>query len=491
MKENEQILYSVDEACKKFGVPYLYPYQRLVIANILDSEEDFAPLGKNEEMCKNQIVLLPTGAGKSLCFLVPALLLKGCTLVLYPLLALMNDQKRRLDEARINSVIFRGGQSIQEREECFSSLDRGTKIILANPEVLQNTALVERLCKYKISHIAIDEAHCVSEWGESFRPAYMELESLIKKLGCTETSAFTATASPSVLQKISDILFKGETRIVRGDCDRPGIFYSVINCYQKKKMVLKLSFTEECPMLIFCGTRAASEDMARDLSLLHGKRVRFYHAGLSKEAKKDTEEWFYKSTDGILCCTCAYGMGVDKKNIRTVIHLAPSSSIEAYAQESGRAARDGMNSRAILLWSEEDKNYYKDKKGVPLPLERTLAPFAESSTCRRQVLIDALGGEPTVCSGCDVCKRGGKAPFAQDAEFLLNMIKKKPKYYTLQSLSKETCLMFNKMDAEEVKRFIWTNEDVLDIVNKLNLLGKIRILRGLWKDRLVATNVKI
>ena len=174
-------------ARERFGIQYLYPWQRLVIANIIDSyqsacrqdgaqKNDGAPELCDDVFCNGrQIVLLPTGAGKSVCFQIPALLLGGVTLVIYPLLALMSDQERRLSAGGVECAVFRGGQSEDERNDAFEKLKRGAKIIIANPEVLLDFWLLERLCGFSISHVAIDEAHCVSEWVDSFRPAYLEL----------------------------------------------------------------------------------------------------------------------------------------------------------------------------------------------------------------------------------------------------------------------------------------------------------------------------
>ena len=199
---DDDIDYVTKAAQDAFGITYLFPWQRIVIANILDAsswkKQSFSG-DLREEPPKNQIVLLPTGAGKSLCFLTPALILPGATLVLYPLLALMADQKRRIDEGGLESVIFRGGQTLEEREENFKQIKNGARIILANPEVLQNKNLITRLKECNISHIAIDEAHCVSEWGDSFRPAYLTLGKIIKELDVPVVTAFTATASPEVL----------------------------------------------------------------------------------------------------------------------------------------------------------------------------------------------------------------------------------------------------------------------------------------------------
>jgi len=187
-----------------FGVKHLFPWQRLVIGNILDASADMASTGidsskKNDGdltdiFCMGrQIVLLPTGAGKSMCFLLPAVILSGPTLIFYPLLALMADQKRRLEQNGIDCVVFRGGQSEKEREENFTRIKNGAKIILANPEVLQSQRLLERLKACNISHIAIDEAHCVAEWGDTFRPAYLTLGKIIESLGVPLVTAFTSS----------------------------------------------------------------------------------------------------------------------------------------------------------------------------------------------------------------------------------------------------------------------------------------------------------
>ena len=219
---------STDEPCldfvtktafDNFGIKYLYPWQRLVVANILEAYDYwknpgiFEDEGKNNDsFCKGrQIVLLPTGAGKSLCFQIPALILDGPSLIIYPLLALMTDQQRRMEEGSLRSVTFRGGQSEEEKAENFRKIREGAQIILANPEVLQSEVL--------------DEAHCVSEWGDSFRPAYLGLGNVIKTINPPVITAFTATASPQVLSRVAEILFDGNAHIVRSESDRKNIIY--------------------------------------------------------------------------------------------------------------------------------------------------------------------------------------------------------------------------------------------------------------------------
>lgn len=332
-------------ALENFGIKYLFPWQRLVVGNIMDSYFSAKKRGDEEGLLDcdgKQIVLLPTGAGKSLCFQIPAILMEGPTLVIYPLLALMGDQYRRMSEGGIKAAIFRGGQTAEERDENFRLLDDGAKIIIANPEILSDEKLTGRLKEYGISHIAIDEAHCVSEWGDTFRPAYLELGKILRTLDVPVITAFTATASPEVLARISDVLFNGEAHIVRSESDRPNIHYYVKKVASKKAAALVLAKTEARPMIIFCGTRSRTEDMAQELNTAFGaETAKFYHAGMERGEKTKIEEWFFSRKDAVLCATCAYGMGVDKKDIHTVVHLDPPQTAEAYIQEAGRGGRDG------------------------------------------------------------------------------------------------------------------------------------------------------
>ena len=477
-------------AYENFGIRYMFPWQRMVVSNIMESYE---AIKKNdgqalpEELsddvfCKGrQIVLLPTGAGKSLCFQVPALLLDGPTMVIYPLLALMTDQQRRMEEGSLRSVTFRGGQSQEERAENFRKIKEGAKIILANPEVLQSKSLVQQLKAVGIAHIAIDEAHCVSEWGDSFRPSYLGLGEVIKELKPPLITAFTATASPPVLARVSEILFDGQAHVVRSESDRPNIHYFVRRAAVKKKEALLLAKTELRPMIIFCGTRGKCEDMARELNFCYGKgTAQYYHAGLEKEEKEVVEKWFYNSKDGILCATCAYGMGVDKKDIKTVVHLEASATAEAYIQEAGRGGRDGSIAKAILLWSLKDSLDYSVYKAGSR--EAALRDFAEAKTCRRQVLLDALGAEQAACSGCDICL-GIKYDLC-DWELAYKKIKRNRNFYSKEELHEE---LFTKMNA----RFrsilglnIWEHNDSVEALEQLIKGGKVRVDKFLWRKKL-------
>lgn len=508
-------------AFENFGIKYLYPWQRLVIANIMD-----AASGENQEVLGKQIVLLPTGAGKSLCFQIPALLLQGPTLVIYPLLALMNDQYRRMIEGGMKCVIFRGGQSEEERESNFKEIENGAKIIIANPEVLSNQKLLERLSECNICHVAIDEAHCVSEWGDSFRPLYLELGNVLKKLAVPVVTAFTATASPEVLSRIAEVLFEGEAHIVRSESDRPNIHYYVKKVSAKKTAALILAKTEQRPMIIFCGSRSRTEDMAQELNTAYGEgTAKFYHAGLEREEKNEVEEWFFKQKNAVLCATCAYGMGVDKKDIHTVVHLDPPLTAEAYIQEAGRGGRDGSVANAILLWSQEDSLRFAQFPSNSR--NAALRHFALDNSCRRQILLDSLGAEEAVCSGCDICDaasavknkrnvlflkqknflyksrrlrsicnlyRESKIPVVpkvmpagnliSDSEIAYNIISLADKYFTPETLEPVLLSILNNFTLPLIGLCVWEHSAYSFILEALKSERRIKILGWPWKNRI-------
>ncbi len=469
-------------AASAFGIRYLYPMQRLVIANILDAAGTAAD-GESPAFAR-QIVLLPTGAGKSFCFLVPALLLDGPTLVVYPLLSLMADQKRKLDAAGIPCAVLAGGQGREAREREMRRIEDGTaRVIITNPETLRGEQVLARLASLGIAHVAVDEAHCVGDWGDSFRPAYLELGRVIDRLRPRVATAFTATASGPVLERIQEVLFGGEAYVVRGDADRPNIRYSVTNCLNKRKEALRLSATCPRPMIVFCGTRYKAEDMAKELAALHGREsVRFYHAGMEKEERKAVEDWFFSSDGGMLCATCAYGMGVDKGDVRTIVHLESPSTVEEYMQESGRAGRDGKASSAILLWSPDDSRRFS--RFAADSREGRMLRYARAGTCRRQILLEALGCTMTACSGCDVCERGGgESPFAADGSLALSFIRRHRKLYDRDSLSSELIRLYNRAWLPLLHVNVWAHSDVDQVLDALESEGRIRLCRFPWKGR--------
>lgn len=407
-----------------FGLKTLYPYQELVIRNTLDHCLD------PDSSRREQIVVLPTGFGKSLCFLLPGLILPGITIIVYPLLSLMSDQARRLTEKGISVSILRGGQSSIDRDVIFRRLDSGeSRFLLTNPETLCRAAVVARLSSLTvpISHVVIDEAHTVCEWGDSFRPAYLKVGEILQTLSVNLVTACTATSSPRIRERITHLLFTESTPALI-DCspDRPTMHYRVLPSLSITHDLISLLKAPSCqkPLIVFCTTRKETVKTARDIRLrLPHQEVRHYHAGLSRAERDVVETWFFSSRDGILCATSAYGMGVDKGDIHTIIHIGISESPEAFLQESGRAGRDGAPCSSIVLidlkevvrarerlvircllsvqdgagWIIEDSPS-SDHKRWPL-----VHVFVQRERCRRALLLELLGHRIETCFGCDVC----------------------------------------------------------------------------------------
>jgi ATP-dependent DNA helicase RecQ len=391
------------KAAELFGLNYVYPWQRLVIGNILEGMGYYGS-ERQEEAPRRNLVILPTGAGKSLCFLMPALLGKGITVVLYPLLALLNDQARRLKERGHEPALFRGGQTRKERESLWKMLEEGkSRFILTNPETACREEFMERLAGLPLSHLVVDEAHTISQWGLSFRQGLLATGELVERGIFPVVTAFTATASPPMQEDIGRLLFAGKDfHRIAAHPDRPNIAYHVLYTPFAEPALEELCRREEKPILIFCRTRAGAEETARFLDRRIGGsvRVRFYHAGLEREEKKETEEWFLQEDRAILCATSAYGMGVDARALRTVIHRDTPFSVESYIQEAGRAGRSGDESRAILLAPPRREGGEEKMDGY----------VYGRTTCRRTLLMDAMGWESEYCGGCDICTPSNPIP---------------------------------------------------------------------------------
>jgi ATP-dependent DNA helicase RecQ len=470
-------------ASSRLGVPYLYPLQRFVISNTLEG--------------KSQIVVMPTGAGKSLCFQLPSLLLSGPTLVLVPLLSLMADQLRKLTEAGIRTEVLRGGLSPAEKARLFCRVSRGTtSIVLATPEACRVGTNLQRLRACAFGHVVIDEAHCVTEWGESFRPAYREVGALARALAIPVRTAFTATASPRVIDRIKDLVFEdAEVRVLAAAPDRPNIFYSVHPVLAMGHALEELARAAPRPLLAFFRTRSGTEFAARTVRRrLVTDQVRFYHAGLAPEERKGVEEWFLGSTDGVLFATCAYGLGVDKPDIRTVVHAGVPGSIEAYLQETGRAGRDGKASRAILLVSGEDSAFQASlPEGREKERRSSMLTYALSrGACRRNALLELIGAEPVACSGCDVCG-GSAASNAAGEREILAFFRRAPRRFSAAEAAE---VLSGAGGPRAIRRFHdfvsgyqhlagWAPEDVEAAIHELVARGSLLLgKRGPWKRRI-------
>ena len=457
-------------AKRHLGVSYLFPYQRLVIANLLEG--------------RHQIVVLPTGAGKSVCFMFPAVVLEGVTLVVLPLLALLEDLHRRMTAAGLPVAVLRGGQTRDERNAILARVaSRDARLVLVTPEA----ALAERLLAAlvaagTIEHLVVDEAHCISQWGDSFRPTYLRLNELVEALRPRVVSAFTATATPAVLNRVREVLYPdGGVHLVAGNPDRPNIRYAVAPTAGPLHCLAELLATCPRPLIVFARSRRGVEEICWQMRRrLPEVNCRFYHAGLNAAERKRLEAWFLTSDDGALIATSAYGMGVDKPNIRTVVHREMPESVEAYLQETGRAGRDGKPSQAVLVWYQPPAGTNAPPPHAVQALLRRLrwmsrptvvpvaAPSAGSvqppnlslrraprraetaaagsvaaaasdlsgyaanaTTCRRAQLLRFFERDDVQCSGCDVCD-GQVAALPAAEQAMLQALRRGSRRFTVR-----------------------------------------------------------
>ncbi|MBN2444709.1 MAG: RecQ family ATP-dependent DNA helicase [Spirochaetales bacterium] len=467
----------------RFALTHLYPIQRYTIANILDGI--------------NQIVVLPTGSGKSLCFQLPSLLLPGITLIILPLLSLMEDQVRRLTELNIPCGCIKGSQTSTDREKLLTTIVAGEiKVVFITPESLESPKLDSFFRQVDVSHFVIDEAHCITEWGDSFRPGYLKIGSFIKKYPPGVITAFTATASAEVIDKIKVNLFDDiPVSEVIENPDRPNIHYSVIPVLSKSRGVTVLLESVERPVIVYTRSRKRTEYYARlARERLKTDQVFFYHAGLTKEERKDVERWFMKSEDGILMATSAFGMGIDKGNVRTIIHADIPYSIEAYLQESGRAGRDKKQSRAILLHGDEDSFFARKLDAeIGRPRFNALLLFVRNlSGCRRKHLLSLMDYESGgSCPGCDYCDGTAVVKGEGKAE-VLDFIQKHKRRFTkrelIQLLHGKTTYDVIQKNLDRRKGFgllhDWHREDIEEALDNVLEAGIIAIpRRGFWKNR--------
>jgi ATP-dependent DNA helicase RecQ len=366
-----------------------------------------------------------------------------------------------------------------------------SKFVIANPEVLLMPSVLARLKQAGIIHIVIDEAHCVSEWGETFRPAYLEISKIIEAAAAPMVTAFTATAGVSVLEKIEKYIFgsNGARRIV-GNPDRKNINYAARGCVLRNLAVRDLILANKRPAIVFCSSRPGTEQLARYLrnemserELPWRREIRFYHAGLSREEKKETENWFLHNKNAVLTATCAYGLGIDKPDIRTVIHRDCSPSVEAYLQESGRAGRDGDPSTAILLWGPDDEGSFQRAKGEAdkKRLSKLLDYGRDVSRCRREALLELLDYEGEKdspgSSCCDVCGKEFHNGLREEHS-LKDFFHRNRRAYTAD----EASVVLSR--AENIN---WSKEDAGEAINYFLKTGKLRKLENLlWKNKIAA-----
>ncbi|MBA3631271.1 MAG: DNA helicase RecQ [Acidobacteria bacterium] len=365
---------------------------------------------------KDCVVLMPTGGGKSLCYQIPALMSDGLTLVVSPLIALMKDQVDALRNNGVEAAFLNSTQTAQEQVEVFQSIRSGKlKLLYVAPERLLQSGdqFIDFLKSIKISLFAIDEAHCISSWGHDFRPEYIQLGKLKRHFPEIPIIALTATADKLVRKDIIERLNVRNAALFVSSFNRPNIFYTVEpkrNSYARLLEYLEKRKDESG--IIYCLSRSSVDSLAADLRDENFKALA-YHAGLDKQTRDKHQELFLKDEVKIIVATIAFGMGIDKSNVRFVVHLDLPKNIESYYQETGRAGRDGLQSDALLFFSWGDVIKLKGfaevegnqaQTEIMLKKLNLMGKFGELKTCRRKFLLNYFSEELTEdCGNCDNC----------------------------------------------------------------------------------------
>ncbi|MDO4763971.1 MAG: RecQ family ATP-dependent DNA helicase [Flavobacteriaceae bacterium] len=304
---------------------------------------------------KDTLALLPTGGGKSLCYQLPALCMEGVCLVVSPLLALMKDQVGNLKSLGIEAEYLSSELDEYEQESIYEKAIRGdVKLLYVSPERLSNTLFLRKIMEVKLSFIAVDEAHCISEWGQDFRPSYghiREFRKMFDKLPCL---ALTATATPKVVSDIQEKLDLKSAQIFQKSYKRNNLSIFIEEISDKYQWILNFIKTNPISGIIYVRTRKDAENLYNFLRREGINNADFYHAGLPVSEKNKKQKKWQKSNNEVLISTNAFGMGIDKDNVRFVVHFSPSGSLENYYQEIGRAGRDGQESKVFLLWNEQE-----------------------------------------------------------------------------------------------------------------------------------------
>ncbi len=384
-----------------FGYDEFRPLQREIIEASLAGEDVFA--------------LLPTGGGKSLCFQLPALFREGLTLVVSPLIALMKDQVDQLQAAGVAATFLNSSLGAAESRNRIRRLHDGEyRLLYAAPERLLLDTWKTNLRAWKVSALAIDEAHCVSEWGHDFRPEYRQLAQIRELLPETPVMALTATATERVREDVVRHLQLRSPKTFVASFNRPNLFYRVTPKDQPARQITDfVGRRPEDSGIVYCATRATADRMAESL-IARGFPGRPYHAGLDAATRAENQELFLRDEVRIICATIAFGMGINKPNVRWVIHHDLPKNIEGYYQETGRAGRDGLPSDCLLLFSAGDAAKQTHFIGeITDPAEqqnarvqlRRMIHYAENAGCRRRDLLAYFGesGDDLPCGACDNC----------------------------------------------------------------------------------------
>jgi ATP-dependent DNA helicase RecQ len=399
----------------------------------------------------NAFVLMPTGGGKSLCYQLPALVMEGTAIVISPLIALMKNQVDAIrgfvaGDDGIAHFLNSSLNKAQLAEVRNDLLTGATKLLYVAPESLTKAENIAMLKEIKISFYAVDEAHCISEWGHDFRPEYRRIRNIIEDIGSAPIIALTATATPKVQSDILKNLGMPDATVFKSSFNRSNLYYEVRDKTDPKKDIIK--FIRQNPGksgIIYCLSRKKVEELAELLNI-NGIKAAPYHAGLDAKTRADNQDAFLMEEIDVIVATIAFGMGIDKPDVRFVIHYDIPKSIEGYYQETGRAGRDGQEGKCITFYSYKDiQKLEKFMQGKPVAeqeigkqlLVETVA-YAESNSCRRKLLLNYFGEEYTVdnCGACDNCLHP-KRQFDGQEEMcmVLDLVQSLPERFKMEHLS--------------------------------------------------------
>jgi ATP-dependent DNA helicase RecQ len=384
-----------------FGFTSLRPGQPEVVEAILAGEDVLA--------------VMPTGAGKSLCYQLPAVVDGRLTVVVSPLIALMRDQVRQLNARGISAGALHSGNSGADHTSVERALgERSMRLLYVSPERLLKAGTLDRLRASGVERLAIDEAHCVSQWGHDFRPEYMELRAAANALGNPQIIAVTASADPGTRDEIVSKLFCREPRVFVRSFDRPNLYLAFArkeNVGQQIKAFIRRHKGESG--IVYCASRKGVEQLAEALSA-DGVWALPYHAGLDSAVRNANQDAFLKNPGVVVVATIAFGMGIDKPDVRYVCHADLPGSIEGYYQEIGRAGRDGGRAETLTLWGESDIRLRErqitlsdapaERKAMEKVRLNALLSLCETPRCRRLTLLSAFGEKSNACGFCDICE---------------------------------------------------------------------------------------
>lgn len=392
---------------------------------------------------RDVLAIMPTGAGKSICYQIPALMLPGITLVISPLISLMQDQVKALNDAGIHAAFINSSLTENQISKALYLAASGRyKIIYVAPERLENYEFLEFARNVEISMVTVDEAHCISQWGQDFRPSYLKIVEFIKNLPKRPiVSAFTATATEEVKNDILCTLSLADPEVVITGFDRKNLYYSVENIRRKDEFIME--YIEKHPTesgIIYCATRKNVDNLF-ELLFKRGVSVTRYHAGLTNETRKKNQDDFIYDRTPVIIATNAFGMGIDKSNVRYVIHYNMPQSMENYYQEAGRAGRDGENSQCILLFSLQDvmidrmlldnKDFSDvDEEDEYLIRQRdirrlqTMEGYCKTTGCLRNYILEYFGEKTSgPCDNCGNCHREyHEVDMTAEAKWVVNCV---------------------------------------------------------------------